>query len=248
MDVNNENQQKDEKLFGLMDIIGNVNDNNQQQKLNVPDYSMNSDSKDVPETIDDDEESKQSLNPKNNDLLDINDSGIIQMPNNKFVEEEQQPQSISSDNLNSSENEYKTPLTSKTDTLEESISTTIIRDIKLIYYKLKYVINPFNSNTDKQKHIINWDLWGPLIFITFLSCSLAIKANDKSKIIVIIFSIFWFGSLLVYLNAYLLDSNIKLFPVLCLLGYSLFPLNISAFILSISNFYEIIRFLIVILT
>ena len=172
----------------------------------------------------------------------MNDSGIVQIPN-KY---EDKNQSISNENLISSKNDYST--SSKVNTLDESITTTLLRDIKLIYYKLKYVINPLISNKDKQKHIKQWDLWGPLIFITLLSCTLAIKAEDKSNIIVIIFTIFALGGLLVYLNAHLLDSKIKLFPVLCLLGYCLFPLNISAFILAVSNFYEIIRFLIVVLT
>ena len=243
---NDENQNKDNKLFALMDIINSENENNVKEKLNIPDYSMNSNSKDIPETLDEEEESRQSLNPEHKELLDITDSGIIQIPN-KYVEGQTQ---ISSDdnNVNSTENEFSSPLNSNKNTLDESISTTLLRDIRLIYYKLKHVINPFSSNFNRQKHIREWDLWGPLIFITLLSCTLAIKSKDKSNIVVIIFSIFWLGSLLVYLNATLLDSKIKFFPVLCLLGYCLFPLNISAFILSISNFYEFIRFLLVLLT
>lgn len=243
---NDENQNKDNKLFALMDIINSENENNVKEKLNIPDYSMNSNSKDIPETLDEEEESRQSLNPEHKELLDITDSGIIQIPN-KYVEGQTQ---ISSDdnNVNSTENEFSSPLNSNKNTLDESISTTLLRDIRLIYYKLKHVINPFSSNFNRQKHIREWDLWGPLIFITLLSCTLAIKSKDKSNIVVIIFSIFWLGSLLVYLNATLLDSKIKFFPVLCLLGYCLFPLNISAFILSITNFYEFIRFLLVLLT
>ena len=238
----NQNNQQNDKLFGLMDIISDNNENNVHQKLNIPDYSMNSSSKNDPETLDEEEdESKQSLNPEHHDILDMNDSGIVQIPLDKN-------QSISSDINNLNRNEYETPLTSKTNTLNESIPSTILRDLKSIYYKLKYVINPFSSNTDKKRHINEWDLWGPLIFITFLSCTLAIKAQEKSKIIVIIFVIYWLGSFLIFLNGNLLDSNIKFFQVICLLGYCLFPLNISAFILAVSNFYEIIRFFIVIFT
>ena len=240
MSNSEDNQQDNSKLFQLMDIISNDNENNLNKKLNIPDYSAGINSKEVSETLDEEDESKQSLNPQSNDLLDMNDSGIVQIPN-KYGEEKNQ--SISNDNLTSSENDSST--SSKDNTLDESITTTLLRDVKLIYYKLKYVINPFISNKDKQKHIKQWDLWGPLIFITLLSCTLAISAEDKSNIIVIIFAIFFLGGLLVYLNAHLLDSKIKLFPVLCLLGYCLFPLNISAFILAVSNFYEIIRFIIV---
>jgi hypothetical protein len=230
-------QQGDNKLLGLMDIINDNNENNVHQKLNIPDYSLNSNSKEAPETLDEEEdESKQSLNPESHNLLDM-DSGIIQIP-------QEQGQSISSDNNNSTEKDYETPFSSKTDTLNESIKLTILRDLQLIYYKLKYVINPFSSYNEKKININQWDLWGPLIFITFLSCTLAIKSQEKSKTIVIIFLIFWVGSLLIFLNGNLLDSKIKLFPVISLLGYCIFPLNIAAFILAISNFYEIIRFFI----
>lgn len=248
MNQNDNNTNLDNKLFGLMDFINGQNEeNNSQQKLNIPDYSMNSNSKDMAETLDYEDDSKQSLNVDNHDLLNINDSAIIQIPN-KYPEEKLQSISSDENNFDSTENEYSTPLTSKSNTLEESISTTLLRDIQLIYYKLKHVINPFTNNSDKQKHILQWDLWGPLLFITFLSCTLSINAENKSKIIVILFAIFWCGSLLVYLNGNLLDSKIKLFPIICLLGYCLFPLNISAFILAITNFYEIIRLFIVLLT
>ena len=233
-------QQGDNKLLGLMDIINDNNENNVHQKLNIPDYSLNSNSKEAPETLDEEEdESKQSLNPESHNLLDM-DSGIIQTP-------QEQEQAISSDNNNSTEKDYETPFSSKTDTLSESIKITILRDLQLIYYKLKYVINPFSSYNEKKTNINQWDLWGPLIFITFLSCTLAIKSKEKSKTIVIIFLIFWVGSFLIFLNGNLLDSKIKLFPVISLLGYCIFPLNIAAFILAISNFYEIIRFFITLL-
>jgi hypothetical protein len=234
-------QKEDNKFVQLMDIIDSNNENKEHQKLQIPNYSINSSSNNAPETLDEEEdESKQSLNPEHHDLLDMNSSSIIQNPL-------AQNQSISSDD-NSTQNDYATPLNSKELTLNESISLTILRDVHSIYYKLKFVINPFSSNNEKKRHITQWDLWGPLLFVTFLSCTLAIKAKEKSKIIVIIFVIFWLGSLLVYLNGNLLDSNIKLFQVMCLLGYCLFPLNISAFILAITNFYEIIRFIIVLLT
>ena len=247
MEQNSEKENFDNKLFALMDIIdGPKENNNTIQKLNIPDYSMNSNSKNMSETLDEEYESKQSLNSEHHELLDMNDSGIIQIPN-KY---EEQPQSIGSDenNLNSAENEYSTPLTSKINTLDESISKTILRDIKLIYYKLKHVINPLSSSAEKHRCIMEWDLWGPLIFITLLSCTLTIKSSDKSKTIVTVFSVFWIGSLLVYLNGNLLDSKIKLFPVICLLGYCLFPLNICAIILALTNFYEIIRFLLTLLS
>jgi hypothetical protein len=90
-----------------------------------------------------------------------------------------------------------------------------------------------------------WDLWGPLIFITLLSCTLCLSSKDKQNVMVSLFSIFWIGGLLIYVNGTLLDSKIKVFPMLCLLGYCLFPLNLAAFILAMINMYDIIKILIV---
>ena len=244
MDQNEGNQQTDNKLFKLIDIINNPNEDSAHQKLNIPDNSINSNTNNISETIDDDEEeSKLSLNPNHNDNMEINDSGLVQIPKN-FEED----QSTKTDTLLISSNDYSTQFNTEENILDESISYTILRDINLIYFKLRAILNPFSSNYEKEKHIREWDLWGPLLFITFLSFTLSIKAENKSNIIVLIFSFFWIGSVIVFINGKLLDSKIKLFPIICLLGYCLFPLNISAFIMLISNFYEIIRFIIIVIT
>jgi len=212
----------------LMDMITSSNDIslNSQEKLNSNDTSYQNNR----ETIDYEDESKEKLNSDyNTNLLDVNNSGIIQIPQ-KFLEEQKQ----SSNNESLTEN-----------TLDESIIRTITRDLKLIYYKLKYVLNPFSSPSAKIFHVKNWDLWGPLLFITFLSCTLSLNAKEKSNIMVLLFALFWIGSFLIYLNANLLDSKIKLFPIMCLLGYCLFPLNVAAFILALTNFYDIFKLIIV---
>ena len=238
-----ENNNQESNLISLVDMINSNIQNNETQKLNIPEYGNNLKNIETG-NLDEEEESKQSLNPSSDqqNLLDMNDSGIIQVPS-KYED-----QSISSDNTTTNSMDYSTPLNQKVDTLNESISSTILRDLKLIYYKLKYVMNPFSSNVDRKKHIQQWDLWGPLLFVTFLSCTLAINSKDKSHTIISIFAIFWIGNLLVYINGNLLNSNIKFFQTICLLGYCLFPLNISALILSITNFYEIIRVTIVLIT
>ena len=71
------------------------------------------------------------------------------------------------------------------------------------------------------------------------------SSKQKSNVMVTVFAIFWIGSFLIYLNANLLDSKIKLFPIICLLGYCLFPLSLAAFILALTNFYDIFKFIIV---
>ena len=233
MDINqqNNNSKDDNNLIALMDVLSSDPKNTKNADLNIPDYSLG----------------QQDMNPLNEepdsttlltqtDLYNTtNTSGsyAVQIP--KRVDEK--TESLSSDNIQDS--------TNKKQTLNESIPQTIFRDLNLVYNKLKYVINPFSKDINKGNYIRQWDLWGPLIFITFLSCTLAINSSNKGNTITLTFGLFWFGSFLIYLNAYLLNSKTKLFQMICLAGYCLFPLNISAFILAISNFYNIIRFILV---
>ena len=141
----NGNNNQDANLISLVDMINSNIQNNVTQKLNIPDYSSNSKNNYEQETLDEEEESKQSLNPNSDhqNLLDVNDSGIIQVPN-KY---EEKP--IGSDNNTTSVSSvnYSTPLNDKLNTLDESISSTILRDLKLIYYKLKYVMNPLDRKS-----------------------------------------------------------------------------------------------------
>ena len=133
-------------------------------------------------------------------------------------------------------------------TLDEAILTTIYRDLYSIYYKLIFVINPLTSDEVKKNQIKQWDLWGPLLFNIFLACTLAINSENKGQTIILIFLIFWLGSFLVFLNSHLLGVKTSIFQILCLLGYCLFPLNISAFIFSFTRPPEILKFLFVALT
>ena len=222
-------EEEKNNFMPLMDISSASNDLNPNQNNKKIDINEVSDQYNN-ETVDE-EESKEKLNSDyNSNLLDVNNSGIIQIPNNYL--DEQNKSSYSSENQNEN-------------TLDESVLETIKRDLKLIYYKLKYILNPFSSPEEKKYHIQMWDLWGPLIFITLLSCTLCLSSKDKQNVMVSLFSIFWIGGLLIYVNGTLLDSKIKVFPMLCLLGYCLFPLNLAAFILAMINMYDIIKILIV---
>ena len=151
-------------------------------------------------------------------------------------------------NGNNSYDSYLSPFELTEETLNEPILTTIYRDLYLIYTKLKFVINPYISNEEKSMQIKQWDLWGPLLLILFLACTLAINSPNKSQTVTLVFIIFWVGSFLVFLNAYLLGVKASIFQIFCLLGYCLFPLNIAAFILSWGNFHDIIRLIFVGLT
>ena len=142
---------------------------------------------------------------------------------------------------------YRLTISQSNEKLTEPISDSLKRDLFLIYTKLKYVINPFKSNNEKNKHIKQWDLWGPLLFTCLLSITLAIRANQKEDIFILIFVIFWIGSLLVFINSHLLEIKLSIFHIFCLLGYCMFPLNISALILMAFKFHEFFRIIIIIL-
>lgn len=130
-------------------------------------------------------------------------------------------------------------------TLNESIITTINRDLYLVYTKIKYVVNPLISKEKKKYHIRQWDLWGPLLLNMILALTLSFNTKEKSQMTTLIFVIFWLGGVVLYLNANFLGVKASIFQMLCLLGYCLFPLNLSAIIVTIFNFNDIIRLIIV---
>ena len=142
------------------------------------------------------------------------------------------------------EKEFEPPFTSQ-NTLDESILTTITRDLLLIYTKLKFVVIPNGPKNLKNWHIKRWDLWGPLILDLLLACTLAINSKDKSQMIILIFVIFWLGGVILYLNANFLGVKSSIFQMFCLLGYCLFPLNLSAIFVTIFKLNAILRLIVV---
>lgn len=159
-------------------------------------------------------------------------SGVIQVP-----------QSIKS------ENQMKNSRFSSTrNTLNESIRTTINRDLTLIFTKIKYVVNPLIPRDQKNFHIRQWDLWGPLLLNMALAFTLSFDTKEKSQITTLIFVIFWLGGVILYLNANFLGVKASIFQILCLLGYCLFPLNLSAIIVTIFNLNDILKLILVMST
>ena len=100
----------------------------------------------------------------------------------------------------------------------------------------------------KSYHIKQWDLWGPLILDLLLACTLAMNSPEKSQIIILIFVIFWLGGVSLFLNAHFLGVKSSIFQMFCLLGYCLFPLNLSAIFITIFRINDFLRFLLVGLT
>jgi hypothetical protein len=150
------------------------------------------------------------------------------------------PQSIGSDNFNISINS-----SNELGTLDEAVQTTINRDLKLIYNKLKLVINPLISKEKKYNQIRQWDLWGPLLLNLILAFTLTLNTKEKGQITSLIFIIFWLGGTIIYLNNQFLGVKASIFQIFCLLGYCLFPLNIAAIIITIINFNDLIRLILV---
>ena len=69
------------------------------------------------------------------------------------------------------------------------------------------MLNPYKNEDKKLKEIRQWDLWGPLIFTILLSFALSFGTDEKSDMFVLVFVIFWIGSVLVYLNGNLLGAK-----------------------------------------
>ena len=89
------------------------------------------------------------------------------------------------------------------------------------------------SENDRNviRRLKDWDLWGPLVLCLGLSVILSLKAptNQASTVFAAVFCSVWAGGTVVTINAQLLGGTISFFQSLCVMGYSMFPLVISAF-------------------
>merc|ERR1712107_348556 len=114
-------------------------------------------------------------------------------------------------------------------TLDEPVTETIMRDVRAVGTKLKYVMLP-NARHDKARGLKEWDLWGPLVLCLTLGMLLSYQATDTQKGIVfgLVFVVVWVGSAFVTLNAVLLKGQISVFQSVCVLGYCICPLVVAA--------------------
>ena len=229
---NNTSNKNDQPLVSLVNLISDNLNNQNKNDFNRDENNIND--------INNNKENKK----QNDDILleidqIIGNETIENAFSNSSTKEENNSNSNISDNkveisenhfLKNNDNNYSSNNNFSKESLDEAIITTIYRDLYSVYIKLILVINPLTSDEVKKKHIRQWDLWGPLLFTVFLACTLAINSNDKSQTVILIFLIFWVGSFLVFLNSNLLGVKISIFQIFCLLGYCLFPLNISSFI------------------
>eukprot|EP00435_Cladocopium_sp_Y103_P016917 s2480_g4.t1 len=116
-------------------------------------------------------------------------------------------------------------------TLDEPVSETIMRDLRSVAQKLMYVMMPVNV-ADRGRRLRDWDLWGPLLLCLALGLILSWQAADSTQASYAFADIFvtvWVGSGVVTLNAVLLRGKVSFFQTVCVLGYCIFPLVLSAF-------------------
>merc|ERR1712224_105211 len=116
-------------------------------------------------------------------------------------------------------------------TLDEPISETIMRDLRQVGSKLKVVLLPREDHNSVVHRLKEWDLWGPLLVCMMLSIQLSIAAPESQRALVFaaVFVVVWAGAAIVTLNAQLLGGRISFFQSVCVLGYSIFPLDCGAF-------------------
>merc|ERR1712087_153890 len=139
------------------------------------------------------------------------------------------------------QNEWGSPTEndSLTDTLDEPVIDTLLRDLNCILTKFKYIFNPGsmkNSNSFQSASrslLKDWDLWGPLLNCVALGL---ILHDDKSdNLFTLVFLIVFLGSLTVTLNTKLLGGTVSILQSICVLGYCLGPLVLSLPAVKITN-------------
>mmetsp|Transcript_89377 Transcript_89377/g.157730 ORF Transcript_89377/g.157730 Transcript_89377/m.157730 type:complete len:281 (+) Transcript_89377:65-907(+) len=115
-------------------------------------------------------------------------------------------------------------------TLDEPVRETIMRDLRSIYEKLKYVMMPV-AKAEKAAKLKDWDLWGPLVLCLALGLTIASQAPDSeqaSYAFADVFCIVWAGSGIVTMNALLLRGKVSFFQSVCVLGYCMCPLVLAS--------------------
>lgn len=116
-----------------------------------------------------------------------------------------------------------------TDTLDEPITDTLVRDLKAIARKVSIVVLPMLGGENELR---DWDLWGPLVLSLFLASILGASAakDQGSLVFVAVFMLVTVGSAVVTLNAKFLGAHLSFFQIVCVLGYCTAPMCVAAFI------------------
>ena len=126
------------------DNNGHINDQ-PEETLNEPS------SKEILPGIDD-------IITNNVNLLSFNTDNSPTNSENDFLKKEIKHESSEVIQVPDIQKDFEIPFSQNT--LDESIITTINRDLFLIYTKLKFVVIPYGEKEKKAYHIKQWDLWG----------------------------------------------------------------------------------------
>ena len=134
-------------------------------------------------------------------------------------------------------------------TLDESISKTFKRDIDRIVSNVKNVLdakrvflgnrrsNGEENSQQQQQPLRDWDLYGPLIFVLLFGVCLSSSAgggsssktkSDAGTIFSVVFATVAFGAFALTLNVKFLGGKVIFLQAMSLIGYCIFPLDMSA--------------------
>jgi hypothetical protein len=92
-------------------------------------------------------------------------------------------------------------------TLDEPVSATIMRDLRMVASKLKHVLVPRGgSQDDTLAALRDWDLWGPLLLCLVLA-SVGASEQQTSLVFASVFVLVWAGAAVVTVNAQLLGGS-----------------------------------------
>ena len=131
-------------------------------------------------------------------------------------------------------------------TLDESVYDTFMRDINVIWAKVKIVFLRNVVHPDVQKHIDDWDLWGPLllgVLFSLFSSDVIHSKYDSSVVFATLLVVQWLGAVVIAVNAKLLKMDISYFQMACALGYSLIPVYIFSVLISVLNLTRLVKFI-----
>lgn len=143
---------------------------------------------------------------------------------------------------------------SASSTLDESISKTFKRDIDRIVSNVKNVLDAKRvflgnrrsngeENSYQQQPLRDWDLYGPLIFVLLFGVCLSSSAgggsssktkSDAGTIFSVVFATVAFGAFALTLNVKFLGGKIIFLQAMSLIGYCIFPLDMSALLCWVS--------------
>ncbi|WVO13445.1 hypothetical protein L204_101061 [Cryptococcus depauperatus] len=115
-------------------------------------------------------------------------------------------------------------------TLDEPVSTTVMRDLKSIYSKLTLILYPPQGG--HHQLLRDWDLWGPLVICLAFAIILSVDApQDQSmQVFSLVVSLITVGSVIITVNSKLLGGKVSFFQSLCVLGYALAPILVASII------------------